>query len=183
MRRQEADIFVNVSATQTFMRSLESPPLLCIGMLTIARPSGDVYFRTSIGSLLAGLTRYERDAIYLVPFIAHTNASAHPVYAEPWLHNVADWVLTYNNSEFLSDEQYLHIQRLEREREGSGVPDREKHLFDYTQVLKKCQSVGAKYVAIVEDDVLALDGWFHRTRRGLQEVERQTKLKGHNGCM
>jgi hypothetical protein len=151
-------------------------------MLTIARPSGDIYFRTSVGSLLAGLTRYERDMIYLVPFIGHTNASAHPVFAEPWLRNVADLVLTYNNSKFLSHEQYVRIQELERERERTKLPDREKHLFDYTQVLKECEDVGSKYIAVIEDDVLALDGWFHRMRKGLQEVELRTIMKGRSGC-
>ena len=182
VRRREADAFVNVSTTETFLRSSNSPPLLCAGMLTIVRPSGDVYFRASVGSLLAGLTHRERDEIYLVPFIGHTNASAHPVFTEPWLHNVADLVLTYNSSKFLSHEQYVHIQELEGERERTNLPDREKHLFDYTLVLKECENVGAKYVAIFEDDVLALDGWFHRMKKGLQEVERRTKLKGQSGC-
>jgi hypothetical protein len=182
LRRHEADTFIDVSVTKPFLRSSKNPPFLCAGMLTIARPSGDIYFRTSIGSLLAGLTRYERDMIYLVPFIGHTNASAHPVFTEPWLRNVADLVLTYNNSKFMSHEQYVHIQELEKEREKTKLPDREKHLFDYTQVLKECEDVGAKYVAVVEDDVLALDGWFHRMRKGLQEVERRTNMKGRNGC-
>ncbi|KIN09161.1 hypothetical protein OIDMADRAFT_48987 [Oidiodendron maius Zn] len=181
VRRREADVFVNVSATKPFLRNSTRPPLLCVGMLTIARPSGDVYFRTSVGSLLAGLTLHERDSIYLIPFVGHTNASAHPAFAEQWLHNVADLVLTYNNSKFLSEEQYVHIQELEMERERTGIPDREKHMFDYTQVLKECENVGAKYVAVVEDDILALDGWFHRMRKGLQEVERRTKMKGQSG--
>lgn len=182
VRQREADIFVDVSATKPFRRSSERAPLLCVGMLTIARPSGDVYFRTSMGSLLAGLTPHERDSIYLVPFIGHTNASAHPAFAEQWLHNVADLVLTYDNSKFLSEEQYAHIEQLELEREKTGIPDREKHMFDYTQVLKECENVGAEYIAIVEDDVVALDGWFHRMRKGLREVERQTKNKGQSGC-
>lgn len=182
VRRREADNFVNVSSTKSFLRSSADPPLLCAGMPTIARPSGDVYVRTSVGSLLAGLKPHERDEIYLVPFVGHTNASVHPAFAEPWLHNVADFVLTYNSSRFLSHEQYVHIQELERERERTRLPDREKHLFDYTLVLKECDSVGAKYTAIFEDDILALDGWFHRMKRGLQEVERRTKLKGQSGC-
>jgi len=180
-RRHEAEIFVNASATKPFLRSSRNPPLLCIGMLTIARPSGDIYFSTSIGSLLAGLTQFELDAIYLVPFIGHTNASKHPSYTEPWLHNVADRILTYNTSIFTSEEQYIHIQELERERERTGIPDREKHMYDYVQMLKQCDSVEAKYVAIIEDDVLALDGWFHRTRKGLEEVERRTMENGKNG--
>ncbi|KAG0647781.1 hypothetical protein D0Z07_6789 [Hyphodiscus hymeniophilus] len=181
VRRREADAFVNISNTKPCRRTSKSPPLLCAGMLTIARPSGDVYFRTSIGSLLAGLTPKERDEIHLVPFIGHTNASVHPVFEEPWLDNIADFVLTYNDSKFISDEQYGHVQKLERERQRTNLPDREKHLFDYTLILKECESIGAKYVAIFEDDVLALDGWFHRMKRGLQEIERRTKLKGQSG--
>jgi hypothetical protein len=182
VRRREPDTFINISATTPFLRSPKSPPLLCVGMLTIARPSGDVYFRASVGSLLAGLMPYERDAMYLVPFIGHTNASAHPAFAEPWLHNVADLVSTYNNSKFLSDEQYAHIQELERKRERTGLPDREKHIFDYTQVLKERENIGAKYAAVIQDDVLALDGWFRRMRKGLQEVEPRTKMRGKSGC-
>jgi len=151
-------------------------------MLSVGRPSGDDYFRTSLGSIIAGLTQYERDAIHFVPFIGHTNASIHPDYGQPWLHNLADSIMTYNNSKFLSDEQYMHIQELERERERTGVLDREKHLFDYTQVLKECESVRSRYVAVFEDDVLALDGWFHRMSKALQVIELEIRKRGHNGC-
>jgi hypothetical protein len=181
-RRHEADVFINASATKPFLRSSQDLPLLCVGMLTVARPSGDVYFSTSVGSLLAGLTPVERNAIHFAPFVGHTNASKHPSYTEPWLGNLADRVLTYNNSRFTSEEQYIHVQELERERERTGVPDREKHMYDYLQMLKECYSVEAKYIAIIEDDVLALDGWFHRTRRGLEDVEKQTQENGENGC-
>lgn len=68
------------------------------------------------------------------------------------------------------------------EREKTGVPDREKHMYDYVQLLKECHKVEAKYVAIIEDDVLAMDGWFHRTKKGLEEVEKQTQDNGENGC-
>ncbi|KAL2065733.1 hypothetical protein VTL71DRAFT_3403 [Oculimacula yallundae] len=181
VRRREADAFVSPSATKPFLRNSNSTPLVCIGILSIARPSGDVYLRTTVGSILEGLTPHERDTIYLIPFIAHTNTSEHPVSTEPWLRNVADKVLTYNNSKFVSSEEYVHIQDLENERKRTGLPDREKHMFDYIRVLKECEDVGASYVAVFEDDVLALDGWLHRTRKALEEVERQTKTNGKNG--
>lgn len=50
---------------------------------------------------------------------------------------------------------------------------REKALFDYTYLLKACQAVNASYVAMLEDDVLALDGWYHRTRQALAGRCRQ----------
>jgi len=82
----------------------------------------------------------------------------------------------------MTPQQYEHIQGLEEERARTGLPDREKHMFDYTQILRECENVGAQYVAIFEDDALALDGWFHRMKKGLREVERQAKRKGQNGC-
>ncbi|KAK0108068.1 hypothetical protein ONS95_002889 [Cadophora gregata] len=181
VRREEADAFVSASATKTFIRNSNSTPLLCIGIPSIARPSGDVYLRATVGSILEGLTPHERDTIYLMPFIGHTNASEHPVFTEPWLRNVADKVLTYNNSKFVSSEEYIHIQDLENERKRTGLPDREKHMFDYIRVLRECEDVGARYIAVFEDDVLALDGWLHRTSNALEEVERQTKINGQNG--
>ncbi len=183
IRRQEADCFIELSNNQTFRRkSNVKNPLICIAMLTIARPSGDVYFRSSVGSLLAGLSQRERDEIFLVPFIAHTNASSHPVFKERWLGNIADWVMTYNSSRLIKEGQWEHVRQLEREREITGLPDREKHLFDYGLALKECERSGAKYVAVFEDDVVALDGWFHRTRKALDEIEGRAKVKGKSGC-
>jgi len=181
-RRQEAETFVHASATTTFLRNTTSRPLICVGILSVARPSKEIYLRDTVGALLAGLTPHERDAIHLMPFIAHTNTSEHPVYAEPWLHNVADRFLTYNNSNFISLGQFQHVQKLEVERKRTGLPDREKHLFDYVQLLNECEDMKPDYVAIFEDDALALDGWFHRTRNALKEVERQSNMKGGNGC-
>ena len=81
VRRHEANAFVNISATKSFRCSTKGPPLLCVGMLTIARPSGDVYFRTSVGSLLAGLTpernhaEHSRDCLLISSSIVHQNFS------------------------------------------------------------------------------------------------------------
>jgi hypothetical protein len=151
-------------------------------MLTLARPSGDIYFRTSMGSLLAGLTQEERDSIYLMPFITHTNPSEHPVYGEPWLEKVSDRVLGYNISQHLTEKKLAHIKELENERKKSGEPDREKHMSDYTYLMRTCADLGSKYILMLEDDVLALDGWLHRTKAAIREIERRTMLKGDKDC-
>jgi hypothetical protein len=181
-RIAEADAFINVSATHTFKRMSTAPPFLCIGMLTVARPGGFVYFRESIGSLLDGLTQEERNGIYLMPFITHTDPTKHPVYAEPWLRNVVDRILMYNESERLTKEQFEHIKELEAERERTGQPDREKHMFDYGLLMKQCMDTNATYVAIMEDDVLAIDGWYHRTRAALKDIELKEARKGLKDC-
>lgn len=174
VRRQEADTFIESASKPTFNRTVASPtPKLCIGIASVAR-DGARYFPTSVGSLLAGLTTEERQGIYLVLFIAHTNPQTHPVYAEAWVENVADRVLTYD----LPTEQLEHIRQLEDDR---GL-FREKALFDYTYLLKACAAIDAAYILMMEDDVIALDGWYHRTWNALESAEKQSHLKGSSNC-
>ncbi|CAI4213499.1 unnamed protein product [Parascedosporium putredinis] len=78
-----------------------------------------------------------------MPLIGHINASTHPIYDEPWLHNVADRILTYRTVEAASEENVRHIEELELARQKTGQPDREKHLLDYTLLLRQCDASGA----------------------------------------
>ncbi|KAH8590869.1 integral membrane protein [Bisporella sp. PMI_857] len=173
VRQGEADTFVNTSALKPSQRTVgggsSSPPVFCIGIPTVARPTGHVYIRTTIGSLLAGLSPVERDAIHLMPFIAHSDPEAHPIYTEPWLKNVADGILTY---QFVGS-QLQHIRDLEKDREN-----REKQIFDYAYMLEACLAVNASYIMTFEDDVIVLDGWFHKTREALRGIEEQVKILG-----
>lgn len=174
VRRQQADSFIESASTSDFnKRIVPSEPSLCVGIASIARDNAR-YFSTSVGSLLEGLTTEERQKIYLVLFIAHTDPQIHPDFAQPWVENVADRVLTYD----LPQDQLEHIRKLENDR---GL-FREKALFDYTYLLKACAAVGAPYILMMEDDVIALDGWYHRTRDGLELAESQSHLKGSSNC-
>ncbi|OCL11448.1 integral membrane protein [Glonium stellatum] len=123
------------------------------------------YFRTAVGSFLHGLDESERNDIYLILFIAQTDPTLHPAWSEGWMEKVADKVIAYG-----PEEQWKHLQELERNKEL-----REKALFDYTYLLKECNKVRAKYIAMIEDDVIAMDGWYHRTRQALAQAEEQTK--------
>jgi hypothetical protein len=49
---------------------------------------------------------------------------------------------------------------------------REKGLYDYIYLLKPCEATGASHIAIYEDDVVAMDGWYHRTRSGIKQADR-----------
>lgn len=60
--------------------------------------------------------------------------------------------------------------------------NREKQIWDYTLMLEACLKVEAKYIVTFEDDVLALDGWFHRTKAALQGVQEQVDSKHLDGC-
>lgn len=148
-------------------------PKVCIGVPTVAR-EGVQYFHECVGSLFQGLSSEERQEIYFLPFIATSNASSHPVYHETWLHNIADSVLTYDQLEQIEPGR---IEELE-----SDSMHREKALLDYTLLLEKCASTGAEYVAMIEDDVISVAGWFHRMRDALVEAESKSHLRGFTTC-
>lgn len=58
----------------------------------------------------------------------------------------------------------------------------EKALFDYPYLLKACEAVNTPYVLMLEDDVFAMDWWFHRTREALSSAEKQTDDIGASEC-
>lgn len=168
---------VSNNTTESSNKSVGIPsyqPGICVGIATIAR-KGVRYFKGTVGTVLEGLSKAERSNIHLILFVAHTDPSEHPSYSEPWLHEVADEVLLYN-----SDVDIDHIRGLETdEAKASG---REKALFDYTYLLKACEAANTPYVIMLEDDVVALDGWYHRTRDALASVETQSEETGISEC-
>ena len=177
VRLEQADRYVDsaVSDTKPKIPSSSHQPGLCLGIPTIAR-KGVRYFKHTVGTLLEGLDETERADIHLILFIAHTDPSQHPAYAEPWLDKLADQVLLYNASEV----DIGHLQTLETdEAKASGL---EKALFDYRYLLKACEAIDTPYIIMLEDDVVALDGWYHRTRDALASAEQQTQNIGASKC-
>jgi hypothetical protein len=176
LRAQQADLYiesVNNATTSTPKASLQ--PGLCVGIASIAR-NGVRYFKTTVGTILEGLSEEERANIHLILFIAHTDPSEHPAYSEPWLHELPDQVLLYDPAVVDID----HIRSLETDE--AKLAGREKALFDYTYLLKACEAVKTPYVLMLEDDVFAMDGWFHRTREALASAEKQTDDIGASKC-
>jgi hypothetical protein len=174
-RQHQAEEFIDSASETGFLRSDNTTlPSLCVGIATVAR-DGERYFRSSIGSLLQGLTEEERQDIHLITFIAHTDPTMHAEYSEPWLHNHADQVITYN----LPPEQLEMLATMEKEK---GV-FREKGLYDYRYLLEECYRVGAANIIMMEDDVLALDGWYHRTINALELARQHTHGKGAADCV
>ncbi|KAL1960408.1 hypothetical protein VTO42DRAFT_7707 [Malbranchea cinnamomea] len=170
---QAADFIRHVDATASSESKNALPSdrksSLCVGIASIARNEVS-YVETAVGSLLVDLTEQEREDIHLILFIPHTDPSKHPSFSSRWLSAVADKVLYYD----VDGEKFDHIRKLETE----GGLLREKGLFDYTYLLKACQSAGTPYVLILEDDVLAMEGWYHRTKQALYDVEQQTRALG-----
>lgn len=151
-------------------------PELCIGIASVSR-HGFSYLKETLGSVLDGLDDLERQRIYVVVFLAHTDQSQHEDFNQPWLINMADNLPTYPDDVETSD--------LVRQLEISG--DYEAHArkqkIDYTVLLGECTRVAAKYIMTLEDDVIALDGWYHRALGALHTAARKTQELGRDGCM
>ncbi|QMW42654.1 hypothetical protein G4B11_006024 [Aspergillus flavus] len=145
-------------------------PTMCVGFASVAR-EGISYFQSAVGSVLAGLDPVERGDIFLILFIAHTDPTQHPVYSERWVHELADKVLLYNENDIDID----HIRSLETAEARTLAL--EKGLLDYTYLLKACTAIGTPYTVMLEDDIITLDGWYHRTKEAISAVERQTAEK------
>lgn len=136
---------------------------MCVGIATVAREN-EQYVRATIGSLLEGLDANERAEIWLTVLIAHTTPTQHPVYREPWLTALADRVHVYNDD--VNETQRAELQRWESERTYVA-----KAIFDYTYTLQKCIDTGAAWVAMVEDDTLAVTHWYPRALAALEQAD------------
>lgn len=173
IRRQDAATFIEQQSTLDTVHdkhlTTESKQL-CMGIPTVAR-GGARYLPATIGSLLADLSSRERASIHLVVLIAHSDPSLHPAFHEPWMTHLVDETLVYNQSQGDID----HIVDMEQD-----PMHREKGLYDYTYLLSACHATNTPYVAILEDDVLASEGWFRKAMDGLQQAENFVQALDHN---
>jgi hypothetical protein len=145
-------------------RSEDWTPLICVGIATVPR-RGEQYVGLTVASLLAGLDEAERGSIFLNLLIGNTDASKHPIYSEKWVETLPDRVLTYRQD----DPDFELI----REWEEDGWY-RNKTIYDYTHLMKDCYDTGAQYVAMIEDDTLAVKGWLPSALQALDTVKERT---------
>ena len=165
-RERQAYSFLEVANHSTSSppaNSSPSSPAICVGVATVAREGTEQYVRGTIGSLLEGLSDEERSQIYLMPFIAHTDPTAHPVHYEPWISVLPDKVLEYDD-----DVDMVRLRMFEDEHHP-----RNKSMYDYGFLLEKCLDTGAKWIAMIEDDTLARVGWYAEAIRALERVEKE----------
>ncbi|KAF2795155.1 integral membrane protein-like protein [Melanomma pulvis-pyrius CBS 109.77] len=171
IRKEQAEAFITTTANSTDYinaKKNETKKKLCVGIPSIAR-EGVRYLRDSVGSLLAGLTPEERSEIHFVVFIPHSDPTIHPAYTEDWLPNLTNELLVYD----LPEDQLNHVKQMEEE----GGLYLEKGIFDYNYVVKACHKQEIPYIAIFEDDIVAMDGWYHRTLAAITEAETLSALK------
>ncbi|OAL46965.1 integral membrane protein [Pyrenochaeta sp. DS3sAY3a] len=176
VRREQAESFIRSYNSTVPPKSLRSDldntrRTLCVGIPTIGRQDVQ-YVRSAVGSLLEGLTPDERRDIYLIVFIPQSNPASHPEFNETWIHHLADRVLTYDSV----DVNITHIKDMEAE---GGLYAR-KGLHDYSYLLTECAKQHTPYIAIFEDDTIAMDGWYHRTIAAIRNAEEQAAQKSTN---
>ncbi|KAI1755921.1 integral membrane protein [Xylaria castorea] len=148
-------------------------PQLCLGIGSVSR-HGFSYLQDTLGSLLEGLDELERRQIYLVVFLAHSNQSKHEDSSAVWLHNMVDSLPAYPDNPQL-------LELLETLEDDDSYPAHaRKQKIDYSVLLDECAKVQPAYTATLEDDVIALDGWFHRLLDALRKAERQTQDMGRD---
>lgn len=156
--------------------STESPQL-CISIGSVSR-HGFSYLRQTLGSLLAGLDERERRQIYIAVFLAHVNQSKHEDNGAVWLSHMADSLPSYP----ADDQDFLRLVE-ELENDSDYPAHARKQKIDYSVMLAECAEVEPAYTMTLEDDVIALDGWFHRTMSALQIATQKTKERGREHCM
>ncbi|MCJ1276549.1 hypothetical protein MMC21_004355 [Puttea exsequens] len=162
-RQQDAEDFV-INANRTdFGRGRPRDIRTCVGIATVGRDE-DQYVRATIGSLLEGLSPAEREEIYLMVLIAHTSPEEHPIYGEKWLTDVVDKVLLYDVGQKRKDE----LRGWESEKDY-----RKKAVFDYTYLLQKCSDIQPLWIVMIEDDTLAVRGWYSRALAALEKADEQ----------
>ncbi|RDH35020.1 integral membrane protein [Aspergillus welwitschiae] len=175
LRTEQANALVQHANSNTppiqFQTKASTHPKVCVGIASVARKGAD-YLQGAVGSVLEGLTAAEREELYLIILIAHSNPAEHPAYVEPWLQTLADKVLVYDPD--LVDIEYIRTLETPEAKRFA----REKGLLDYTYLLKTCGSLNTSYTVMLEDDAIALDGWYHRTKHALDVAERKSEAEG-----
>jgi hypothetical protein len=163
-RIREADAFIrSAELLSAGPKPAQQTPVVCVGVATVTR-RGEQYVRRTIGSLLDGLSEDERHSLYLNILIGHTDPSKHPIFDDKWVETLPNKVLEYKKTD---------IARIQEWEDGGWY--RNKTIFDYTYLLNDCYATGARYIAMIEDDTLAVEGWYPRALEALRDIE--TKME------
>ncbi|KAI1385524.1 uncharacterized protein F4822DRAFT_413322 [Hypoxylon trugodes] len=169
-RIQEAVQYADqVGAGQTGHGSQRSPPELCVGIPSVHR-DGISYLKSTLGSLQHGLSAEERAGLRFVVLLAHADQKKHADYGEPWLTNMADVLPSYDD---YPERMALATAIEHNKTHGTKIK------FDFSVVMEECEKTGAPYNLIVEDDVVFLDGWRHRTLQALDVATTKSWSTGH----
>ncbi|KAL4782531.1 hypothetical protein BJX76DRAFT_332525 [Aspergillus varians] len=135
---------------------------ICVGIVTVKRPL-EQKIDTTVASILDNLSEKERSTLTVHVLFALTSPTDHPDYNQPWLPNVVDRVLTYEQLD-------AHVSLLRRLEEKKDI--KRKSLIDYHMSLKSCyEDSQAPWIMMMEDDVVAQRGWYKHTMQSLETIQ------------
>lgn len=144
---------------------------LCIGIPSVNRTS-EAFLSHTVGSLVQGLKPAERNSIYITVLLADKSPKEHFAYGQQWLPDLVDQVLVYGDANATHMDGYKTIPYTPR-------ADRvESMRMDHSALVAACQTVGSRYFALIEDDVIASPDWFRKLRAGLAQVEAKSLDSG-----
>ncbi|KAL4727051.1 hypothetical protein ACLX1H_005951 [Fusarium chlamydosporum] len=167
IRRAEAEQTIGSLSTGRSPETSDVPSrnkTLCVALNSVARQTQ--YLPITVGSILNGLSKQEREDLELSVLIAETDATRHPNWGDKWLQGAVDDVYTYDDN----STTVAYLSELEKKQNF-----REKGVVDYTLGLERCYNTGALYVGVFEDDILLARGWFMRTLKGLADIANKDR--------
>ncbi|KAL4971664.1 hypothetical protein BDW66DRAFT_145681 [Aspergillus desertorum] len=135
---------------------------ICVGVVTVKRPL-EQKISTTVASILDNLSEKERATLTVHVLFALTSPTEHPDYNQPWLPNVVDRILTYDQF----DVKFSTLRRLEEKKDI-----KRKSLIDYHLSLKSCyEDTQAPWIMMLEDDVVAQRGWYNHTLQSVKTIQ------------
>ena len=147
VRMREARELVHRASSVLQTKANNGSAVLCV-VVTKSPRAGNHSYQNTIGSLLHGLADVERKQIHLTvasPSAADSSA------LDPWLENTVDSIIK-------PKAQLTELLR------GHSQPnpqwERQSPSLKYAALLS---APHGEYVLVLHDDMIVMDGWFHRT--------------------
>ncbi|KAK3175692.1 hypothetical protein K4F52_010047 [Lecanicillium sp. MT-2017a] len=169
----------NSGAPSSGNRTSALPPseqLLCIGIPSINRTS-EGFLAHTVGSLVDTLSPAERKSIHIAVLLADKTPTEHFAYGQPWLSNLADEVLVYEQPG--ADHDHADYRTIPYNNREDGQPRGDGRVenmrLDHSVLVETCRSRGTPYFAFIEDDVIASPDWFKKFSAGVAQVEDFSK--------
>lgn len=116
IQKLEAEKFIQAANDTSnpfpWQKSLAGQDLVvCAAYGTVKKPLLQ-YLTGAVRSMLRGLSREERGALYLYLLFADTDPTRHPEWKPPWNSNIVDRAGRYN----MSEREFACIQQMEKDR-------------------------------------------------------------------
>ncbi|KAK3327028.1 hypothetical protein B0T19DRAFT_449459 [Cercophora scortea] len=181
-RTAEAELFLShhVPPKPTTVTPV-SDNLLCIGIPSVNRTT-ESFLSSTLATLTDNLTPPERASIHIVVLLADRVPEKHFAYGASWLENLADEILLYGSPPPTTNTNTTNIYHtipLNLHNGDPRGPGRVENMrLDHSALVEACRKRGARYFALVEDDIVASRAWFARLRRALPYIEQRAARTG-----